>query len=85
LPAAPEPSTTNSDWLAIWYTANTRVLFWPEFLYELEGRGRQLCPLTSDLDFLRNIKRVVDLHAKVSDGALDLGVPERSRAIMHLS
>jgi hypothetical protein len=31
-------------------------------------------PLGSDIDFLGNLQSVIDLNAKVSDGAFDLGV-----------
>jgi hypothetical protein len=40
------------------------------------GRTRQFCPGSSDVDFFRDIKRVIDLYAKISDRALDLGVTE---------
>jgi hypothetical protein len=35
------------------------------------GRARHLCPGTSDLDFLGDLDGVVDLDAKISNGALD--------------
>jgi hypothetical protein len=35
------------------------------------GRARQLCPRTSDVDFLGDLKRVVDLNAEVAYGAFD--------------
>jgi hypothetical protein len=38
------------------------------------GRARQLCPGISDFNFLRDLKRVVYLHAEVPNSALDLGV-----------
>jgi hypothetical protein len=41
------------------------------------GRARQLCPGTSDVDFLGDFNGVVNLHAKVTDCALDLGVAEQ--------
>ena len=41
------------------------------------GRARQLCPGTSDVDFLSDLDGVVNLDAEVADGALDLGVPEQ--------
>jgi hypothetical protein len=40
------------------------------------GRAWQLCPGTSDVDFLRNLNGVVNLDAKVANGALDLGVAQ---------
>ncbi len=43
------------------------------------GRARQLCPGTSDVDFLRNLNGVVDLDAKVANGALYLGVAQEKR------
>jgi hypothetical protein len=42
------------------------------------GRARQLCPGISDVNFLSDLDRVVDLDAEIADGALDLGVTERS-------
>jgi hypothetical protein len=36
----------------------------------------QLCPVTSDVDFLRTLKGVIDLNAQVSNCALDLRVAE---------
>ena len=42
------------------------------------GRARQLCPGISDVDFLRDLDRVVDLDAEVANRALDLGVAKRS-------
>src|SRR5262245_35423688 len=38
------------------------------------GRARQLGPGISDLDLLRDLKRIVDLHAEVPNGAFDLRV-----------
>ena len=35
------------------------------------GRARQLCPRTSDVDFLGDLMRVVDLNAEVAYGAFD--------------
>jgi hypothetical protein len=40
------------------------------------GRARQPCPGNSDVDFLRNLKGVVDLDAQISHRALDLRVAE---------
>jgi hypothetical protein len=44
---------------------------------ETRHRVRQLCPGNSDLNFLRDLKRIVDLDAQVADGAFDLGVAEQ--------
>ena len=41
------------------------------------GRARQLCPGISDVDFLRDLDRVVDLDAEVANRALDLGVAKQ--------
>jgi hypothetical protein len=41
------------------------------------GRAWQLCPGISDLDFLRDLKCIVDLDAQVANGAFDLGVAEQ--------
>ena len=41
------------------------------------GRACPLCPGTSDVDFLRNLKGVIDLNAQVSHRALDLRVAEQ--------
>ena len=49
---------------------------WHAFPCRRSGRARQLCPGTSDVDFLGDIKRVVDLDAEVSNRAFDLGVAE---------
>jgi hypothetical protein len=38
------------------------------------GRARQLCPNTSDLDFFGDLDCVVNLDAKMANGALDLRV-----------
>lgn len=35
-----------------------------------------LCPCVSDVDFLGDLDGVIDLDAKVADGALDLRVPK---------
>jgi hypothetical protein len=35
------------------------------------GRARQLCPGISDLDFLGDLNRIVDLDAKISNRAFD--------------
>jgi hypothetical protein len=36
--------------------------------------GRQLCPATSDLDFLGDLNGIVNLDDKIANGALDLRV-----------
>jgi len=41
------------------------------------GRARQLCPGISDVNFLSDLDRVIDLDAEIADGALDLGVAEQ--------
>jgi len=41
------------------------------------GRARQLCPGTSDVDFLGDLDGVVNLDAEVADGALDFGVSKQ--------
>jgi hypothetical protein len=41
-------------------------------------------PGTSDLDFLRDLDRIVNFDAKISNGAFDLRVAQRTRVIMHL-
>ena len=41
------------------------------------GRARRLCPGISDINLFRYRKSVVDLDAKVPDGALDFGVTEQ--------
>src|SRR5215467_12091241 len=43
----------------------------------VRGRARQLCPSTSDVDFLGDLKRVVDLNAEVAHGAFDARVAEQ--------
>jgi hypothetical protein len=35
------------------------------------GRARQLCPDNSDLDFLGDLNRIVDLDAKIANRAFD--------------
>jgi hypothetical protein len=42
----------------------------------VRGRARQLCPGTSDVDFLGDLKRLVDLNAEVSYGVFDPRVAE---------
>ena len=41
------------------------------------GRARQLCPGSSDVDFLRDLYGVIDLDAEVANRALDLRVSEQ--------
>jgi hypothetical protein len=41
------------------------------------GRARQFCPGISDLDFLRDLKGVVDLDAQIANGAFDLGMAQQ--------
>jgi hypothetical protein len=52
------------------------VSTWPEPLEKVVGRARQLCPGTSDLGFLGDFKRVVDLKAEVALRCFDLRVAE---------
>jgi hypothetical protein len=54
-----------------------KVSLWHAFPYRELGRARQLSPGTSDVDFLRNLKGVIDLNAQVSHRALDLRVAEQ--------
>jgi hypothetical protein len=48
----------------------------PNLPDRVTGRARQLCPGTSDVDFLGDLKRVVDLNAEVAYGAFDPRVAE---------
>jgi hypothetical protein len=41
------------------------------------GRARQLCPGSSDVDYLRDLDRVIYLDTEVANGAFDLGVAEK--------
>jgi len=41
------------------------------------GRARQLCPGTSDLDFLGDLNGIIDLDTKISNRALDLRVAQQ--------
>jgi hypothetical protein len=43
----------------------------------LAGRARQLCPSISDVDFLCDFQRVVDLDTKIANGAFNPRVPEK--------
>lgn len=56
------------------YRAHPRLYLFPGLA---TGRARQLCPGISDLDFLRDLKGVVDLGTQVAHDALDLGVAEQ--------
>jgi hypothetical protein len=40
------------------------------------GRARQLCPVNSDVDFLRDLNGVVYLDTKVTDSAFDFSMAE---------
>jgi hypothetical protein len=52
------------------------VRFWP--VSSDRGRAeRQLYPGNSDVDFLRDLDRVINLDTEVANGALDLGVAEK--------
>ena len=53
------------------------VSYWPIFPVLGSGRARQLCPDTSGLDFLRNLNSIINLDAKISNGALDLRVSKQ--------
>jgi hypothetical protein len=41
------------------------------------GRVCPLCPGISDINLFRNCQGVIDLDAKISDCAFDLGMPEQ--------
>jgi hypothetical protein len=41
------------------------------------GRGRQLCPGTSDVDFLDDLDSIVNLNTEVADSAFYFGVAEQ--------
>jgi len=43
----------------------------------LGDRARQLCPSILDVNFLSNLKRVVDLDAEIAHGAFDFDVAEQ--------
>jgi hypothetical protein len=45
--------------------------FWPEPAREGYGQSTAALPGTSDVDFLGDLKRVVDLNAQVAYGAFD--------------
>jgi hypothetical protein len=48
------------------------------FILQRAGRGRQLCPGISNVNFLGNLDGIVNLNAEIADGALNFGVAERS-------
>jgi hypothetical protein len=49
---------------------------WPVFTVRNRGRARQLCPGTSDLDFLGDLDGIVNLDAKIANGTFDLRVSQ---------
>jgi hypothetical protein len=49
----------------------------PSSLFSALGRARQLCPGTSDFDFFSNLNGIVNLDAKIANGALDLRVAQQ--------
>jgi hypothetical protein len=49
------------------------------------GRARQLCPGTSDVDLLCDVKGVVDLNAEIPHRAFDPPVAERLGFILRIS
>jgi hypothetical protein len=51
--------------------------FWPSSTLQRAGRGRQLCPGISDVNFLGNLDDIVNLNAEIADGALNFGVAEQ--------
>ena len=59
-----------------WVQQPENVSLWPVFAVSEPGRARQLCPVTSDLDFLRNLNGIVNLDPKISNRALDLRVAQ---------
>jgi hypothetical protein len=50
---------------------------WPFCAVQRLGRARQLCPGNSDLDFFTDLNGIVNLDAKVANGALDLCVAQQ--------
>ena len=50
---------------------------WPVFTVLGSGRARQLCPGISDLDFLGDLDRIVELDAKISNRAFDLRMTQQ--------
>ena len=58
------------------FFAAREASFGPNPPDRVRGRARQLCPGTSDVDFLGDLKRVVDLNAEVAHCAFDPRVAE---------
>jgi hypothetical protein len=54
------------DFVAVAHGSN-----WPEPARKGYGQSTAALPGTSDVDFLGDLKRVVDLNAEVADGAFD--------------
>jgi hypothetical protein len=50
---------------------------WHSFPGPVMGRAWQLCPGTSDIDFLCDLKGVIELDAQIANRALDLRLPVR--------
>jgi hypothetical protein len=48
-------------------------------------RARQLCPRTSDLDFLCDLECIVDLDAQIANGAFNPVVAQRLGFILRIS
>ena len=48
------------------------------------GRSCLLCPGNSDINLFFYGKGIINLYAKIPDGAFDLSVSERSQPIMHV-
>jgi hypothetical protein len=46
------------------------------------SRACPLCPGISDINLFRNCQGVIDLDAKISDRAFDLGMPEQEQSCM---
>ncbi len=53
------------------------VRSWPFSMIHRAGRGRQLCPGISDVNFLGNLDGIVNLNTEITDGALNFGVAEQ--------
>jgi hypothetical protein len=47
----------------------------------LSGKAQQLCPGTSDVDFLGDLKRVVHLYTEMADAAFDPRVAKQARKL----
>ena len=57
--------------------ARSRVsgfVLWHELAGLKMGRARQLCPRTSDLNFLCDLKSIINLDAQIPNGALNFVV-----------